>query len=154
MTLWSPISQELVRKLRPILAASLDSRKIRDKIVTAARASTNPTFNGIKIKKDLHLAVRREWKRLSPRGQGKKGEEIGECRESFGHWHEETGSNVRWSNHWLLEFAFLGSWDDTGCTCTALSVVSWNIHAGENKLNNPLQASCTALFEHFWCYFC
>ena len=57
------IGEKASRKIRPILAC-LDNRKVRDEIVTAARASTNTAFNKIKIKKDLHPVVRREWKRL------------------------------------------------------------------------------------------
>ena len=50
-------------KTRAVLV-EVESVEKRNKLVTQARECTAPTMKDIRLKKDLHPAVRNEWKRL------------------------------------------------------------------------------------------
>ena len=50
--------------IRPILVTLQDGSKRNDIVDKTKTVSNHPGFNGIKVKKDVHPAVRREWGRL------------------------------------------------------------------------------------------
>lgn len=50
-------------KIRPLLL-KVSSMSTRNRIVDLARKCTNPLMANIKVRKDLHPSVRKEWKRL------------------------------------------------------------------------------------------
>ncbi|ELT88730.1 hypothetical protein CAPTEDRAFT_202078 [Capitella teleta] len=65
-------------KRRPTLI-TLPSMKIRDKIVNAARTSADSAMDDVKVKKDMHPSVRKEWHRLLQvkENEEKKAENVG-----------------------------------------------------------------------------